>query len=129
MRKLTTIFLAGLFLTMSVLFVTASVGQAQREENAESRPLPIPNPAVVTSALAGRILDSGGLPISGVYVDCIGPSSTTGFVTGPDGAYRFNVSESGHYVIRLHPVKTSAIYSPSQAELDVIVPGGDFVRY
>jgi hypothetical protein len=129
MRKLTTIFLAGLFLTVSVLVVSAGVGYAQKEENAETvRPLPIPKDlSVMTSVLAGRVRDSEGNPISGVRVDCTDPSgSITGFVTGPDGAYRFNLSQTGHYVISLHSTKTS--YEPSQKDFDVIVPGEDFVR-
>jgi hypothetical protein len=130
MRKLTTIFLAGLLLTASVLFVSATVGTAQIQEQDEDilRQLPIPkNHVVVTSVLVGRMLDSSGTPISGVWIDCTGPSGTTGFVTGPDGAYRFNLSQTGHYVIRPHVPDTS--YSPSQADFYVIIPGADFVRY
>jgi hypothetical protein len=131
MRKLTSIFLAGLFLTVSVLVVSAGVGYAQEQQNAETlRPLPIPDDhSVVTSVLAGRVLDSENNPISGAWVDCNGPNgSTTGFVTGPDGAYHFNLSESGHYVIRLHSPKTSTSYEPSQRGFDVVVPGVDFVH-
>ncbi|HEV7473664.1 MAG TPA: carboxypeptidase-like regulatory domain-containing protein [Pyrinomonadaceae bacterium] len=131
MRKLTTIFLAGLFLTVCVLVVSAGVGYAQKEENAETvLPLPIPeNRLVVTSVLAGRVLDKENNPISGVWVDCTGPNdSTTGFVTGPDGAYRFNLSQNGHYVIQLHSTKTSTSYEPSRRAFDVVVPGVDFVH-
>jgi hypothetical protein len=129
MRKLTTIFLAGLFLTATVLFVSAGVGQAQKQESVNIlRPVPISpkDQVVVTSVLAGRLLDSAGVPISGVWVDCTGPSGTTGYVTGADGAYRFNLSQTGHYVISLHNLDTD--YTTSQADFDVIVPGADFVH-
>jgi hypothetical protein len=129
MRKLITIFLAGLLLTAGVLFVSATVGSAQKEEldNADAlRPIPA-HQVVVTSVLTGRMLDSGGNPISGVWVDCTGPSGTKGYVTGPDGAYRFNLSQTGHYAIRLHVSDTS--YTPSQADFYVIIPGVDFVRF
>ena len=130
MRKLTTIILAGLFLTLSVLVVSAGVGYAQQEENADTlRPLPITEDPMVTSVLAGRVLDNEKKPISGVWVDCIGPDGTTGFVTGADGAYRFNLSQTGHYVIRLHPSKTRNMYEPSEKDFEVIVPGADFVRF
>ena len=129
MKKLTTLVLAGLFLTLSVLAVSAGVGYAQQEENADiQRPLPITEDPMVTSVLAGRVLDSENKPLSGVWVDCIGPDGTTGFVTGADGAYRFNLSQTGHYVIRLHPIRTSNKYEPSQKDFEVIVPGIDFVR-
>jgi hypothetical protein len=131
MRKLTTILLAGLLLTASVLFISATVGTAQIQEQENEdilREIPIPkNRVVVTSVLAGRMLDSTGAPISGVWVDCVGPSGTTGFVTGPDGAYRFSLSQTGHYDIRLHVADTS--YSPSHADFYVVIPGADFVRY
>ena len=131
MKKLTTLFLAGLFLTASVLFVAASVGYAQKQENADAqRPTPIPKgETVVTAVLAGRLLDSGGIPISGTLVDCSGPSGTTSYVTGSDGAYRFNLSRSGHYIIQPDPDLSGSGYTPSQAEFDVVVPGADFVRF
>jgi len=135
MRKLTTIVLAGLLLTATVLFVSATVGSAQMSATAGSAPvqeqekadgLRTANTVFVTSVLAGRMLDSSGSPISGVWVDCTGPSGTTGFVTGSDGAYHFNLSQTGHYVIRPHVADSG--YSPEDADFYVIIPGADFVR-
>ncbi|MGH9928563.1 MAG: carboxypeptidase-like regulatory domain-containing protein [Pyrinomonadaceae bacterium] len=127
MKKLTTILLAGLLVAASVLLVTARVGQAQKQEDADvQRLLPIPKGGtVVTAVLAGRLLDSGGIPISGALVDCTGPSGTTGYVTGADGAYRFSLSQSGHYIIQPY----FSGFTPGQAEFDVVVPGADFVRF
>jgi len=79
---------------------------------------------VTTATLAGRILDSDGNPLSGVLVTCQGPAGTTSFVTGSDGAYRFNLSRSGHYTI----LPNMAGGDAGQADFDVIVPGADFVR-
>ena len=79
---------------------------------------------VTTATLAGRILDSEGNPISGVLVNCQGPGGTTSYVTGSDGAYRFNLSRNGHYTI----LPTLAGSYVGQADFDVIVPGADFVR-
>jgi hypothetical protein len=134
MRKLTTIFLAGLLLTVSMLFVSGTVGSAQKQEP-ENPPgdlsIDSPNTVFVTSVLAGRMLGDNNQPVSGVWLDCIGPSgSTTGFVTGADGIYRFNVSQTGHYTIRPHVGDgvTDPGFSPRQLDFYVIIPGADFHR-
>ena len=112
-----TLTAMALFVLFSML--SFSYGQAVR------RPLPITTDTQVTTAtLAGRILDNDGNPISGVLVNCYGPGGTTSFVTGSDGAYRFNLSRNGHYTI-LPNIDGSY---EGQADFDVIVPGSDFVR-
>jgi len=113
-RTLTAIALIVLLSTLSLSF-------------GQTRKLP-PWPIIttdqqVTATLAGRLLDNAGNPISGALVDCDGPDGTTSYVTGPDGAYRFNLSRSGHYTIQPHV----GGYNPSQTDFDVVVPGADFV--
>jgi hypothetical protein len=109
--------LTGMALVVLLATLSLSYGQAQR------RPLPIiTDQQVTTATLAGRMLDNVGNPISGTLVDCEGPEGTTSFVTGSDGAYRFNLSRTGHYTIRPRLEGYSG-----QAKFDVIVPGADFV--
>jgi hypothetical protein len=134
MKKLTPTFLAGLLVIASVLFATGTVSRAQKEASADAqRPLPVIAGPFVTSVLAGRVLESDHTtPISGAWVDCIGPvgpggtGGTKGYVTGSDGAYRFNLSQSGRYIIQLHSETTSS--STSSQEFYVIVPGADLSR-
>ena len=106
-------------LALIVLCAALALSHAQGR-----KPLPITDQQLMTSTLAGRILDSAGNPISGVLVNCNGPGGTTGFVTGSDGAYRFNLSRNGHYTIE---PQIEGSYT-GQADFDVIVPGSDFVR-
>ena len=112
-KTLTLMALLALFSMLSF-----SYGQVER-------PLPIAtDQQVMTSTLAGRILDIDGNPISGVLVNCKGPAGTMSFVTGSDGAYRFNLTIDGHYTIMPN---INGSYT-GEAEFDVTVPGPDFVR-
>ena len=114
-RTLTGIALIVLLSTLSLSF-----GQTRKPPPS---PIITTDQRVTTATLAGRLLDNVGNPISGALVNCAGPEGTTSYVTGPDGAYRFNLSRNGHYTIQ----PDIAGYSPSQAGFDVIVPGAAFV--
>jgi hypothetical protein len=109
--------LTGMALILLCAALSFSYGQ-------DRKPLPITDQQLMTSTLAGRILDKAGNPISGVLVNCTGPGGTTGFVTGTDGAYRFNLSRTGHYTIE---PQIEGSYT-GQADFDVTVPGSDFIR-
>ncbi|MGH9930391.1 MAG: carboxypeptidase-like regulatory domain-containing protein [Pyrinomonadaceae bacterium] len=109
---------AGIALIALLSALSLSSGQTREEP-----PIIFTDQQVTTATLAGRLLDKEGNPISGALVYCVGPGGKTGFVTGADGSYRFNLSRNGHYTIQPRGIG----YLPSQADFDVIVPGADFI--
>ena len=96
---------AGIALIALLSALSLSAGQTREEP-----PIIVTDQQVTTATLAGRLLDKEGNPISGALVYCAGPGKKTGFVTGPDGSYRFNLSRNGHYTIQPDVVG----YVPSQ---------------
>jgi hypothetical protein len=79
---------------------------------------------VVTGVLAGRLVDQSKNPVSGAKVALIdGNGTSTEYVTGQDGVWRFNINVSGSY-----NVKPEVTTTPAELRFNVTVPGGDFTE-
>src|SRR3989442_2207327 len=105
--------LTGIALIVLLSTLALSFGQTR---NPPPSPIITTDQRVTTATLAGRLLDNVGNPISGALVNCAGPEGTTSYVTGPDGAYRFNLSRTA----TTQSSQTSPATLPSQAGFDVI---------